>query len=42
LTKKRIIKPLYMEQPEGYIADEQKDQVCLLKKSLYGFKQAPR
>lgn len=35
-------KPLYMEQPEGYMADEQKDQVCLLKKSLYGLKQAPR
>jgi len=34
--------PLYMEQPEGYVADEQKDQVCLLKKSLYGLKQAPR
>lgn len=30
--------PLYMEQPEGYVMDESKDQVCLLKKSLYGLK----
>ena len=29
-----------MEQPEGYI--EGTDQVCRLRKSLYGPKQAPR
>lgn len=33
---------LYMEQPEGFEVDEEKDQVCLLKKSLYGLKQSPR
>lgn len=31
---------VYMEQPEGFIEDENK--VCLLKRSLYGLKQAPR
>ncbi|CAA7045319.1 unnamed protein product [Microthlaspi erraticum] len=33
---------LYMEQPEGFEVDKDKDQVCLLKKSLYGLKQSPR
>lgn len=31
---------VYMEQPEGFV--EQKDKVCLLKRSLYGLKQSPR
>lgn len=33
---------LYMEQPEGFEVNKEKDQVCLLKKSLYGLKQSPR
>ena len=33
---------LYMEQPEGFIAQGKEDYVCKLKKSLYGLKQAPR
>ena len=33
---------IYMEQPEGFIDKEKKQMVCRLKKSLYGFKQAPR
>ena len=33
---------LYMEQPEGFEVNQGKDQVCLLKKSLYGLKQSPR
>ena len=31
---------IYMNQPEGYISDP--SLFCKLKKSLYGFKQAPR
>lgn len=31
---------IYMEQPRGFITDE--NQVCLLKKSIYGLKQAAR
>jgi ATP-binding cassette subfamily B (MDR/TAP) protein 1 len=34
-------KEIYMEQPEGFEA-KSKQLVCKLKKSLYGFKQAPR
>lgn len=33
---------LYMEQPEGFVAQGKEDYVCRLKKSLYGLKQAPR
>lgn len=33
---------LYMNQPEGFIDENRKTQVCLLKKSLYGLKQASR
>ena len=33
---------LYMIQPEGFIAQEQENLVCKLRKSLYGLKQAPR
>lgn len=33
---------LYMEQPEGFVSESEKDKVCLLKKSLYGLKQSPR
>lgn len=33
---------IYMHQPEGFVVQEKKDHVCLLKKSLYGLKQSPR
>ena len=33
---------IYMEQPEGFVQDDQENQVCLLQKSLYGLKQAPK
>ncbi|KAK4364469.1 hypothetical protein RND71_015827 [Anisodus tanguticus] len=33
---------IYMEQPEGYVVPGQEKKVCLLKKSLYGLKQAHR
>ena len=32
---------IYMEQPFGYVQNNS-SLVCLFKKSLYGFKQAPR
>lgn len=33
---------IFMTQPEGFILLKNKDKVCLLKRSLYGFKQSPR
>nr|XP_009787759.1 PREDICTED: uncharacterized protein LOC104235647 [Nicotiana sylvestris] len=33
---------IYMDQPEGFLAEGKKDHVCQLKKSLYGLKQSPR
>lgn len=33
---------LYMSQPEGYITEGKEEQVCALKKCLYGLKQASR
>ena len=33
---------LYMQPPEGFINESNKNHVCLLKKSLYGLKQSPR
>jgi hypothetical protein len=33
---------IYMHQPEGFKIQGKEDQVCLLKKSLYGLKQSPR
>ena len=33
---------IYMKQAEGYIQEGKENKVCLLKKSLYGFKQSPR
>jgi len=32
---------IYMKQPESYIQEGKENKVCLLKKSLYGFKQSP-
>jgi hypothetical protein len=33
---------IYMLQPEGFIVEGKEDQVCQLKRSLYGLKQSPR
>lgn len=32
---------IFMTQPEGFILSENKDKVCLLKRSLYGLKKSP-
>ena len=31
---------IYMEQPEGFVAQGEEDKVCKLMRSLYGLKQA--
>ncbi|WVZ49372.1 hypothetical protein U9M48_000739 [Paspalum notatum var. saurae] len=33
---------IYMDQPEGFVANGQEGMVCKLLKSLYGLKQAPK
>jgi hypothetical protein len=33
---------IYMEQPTGFVANDQECMVCKLLKSLYGLKQAPK
>jgi hypothetical protein len=33
---------IYMDQPDGFIANGQEGKVCKLLKSLYGLKQAPK
>ena len=33
---------VYMDQPEGFIIDGKENKVCLLKRSIYGLKQASR
>ena len=33
---------VYMEQPDGFIAEGQEKLVCKLKRSIYGLKQSPR
>lgn len=37
-----ILEEIFIEQPEGFVEDNNKDQVCKLNKALYGLKQAPR
>ena len=32
---------VYIEQPEGFFDENNKDMVCKLHKALYGLKQAP-
>jgi hypothetical protein len=33
---------IYIDQPDGFIANGQEGKVCKLLKSLYGLKQAPK
>jgi hypothetical protein len=33
---------IYMDQPDGFVANGQEGMVCKLLKSLYGLKQAPK
>ena len=33
---------VYIQQPPGFIIQEQEDKVYKLKRALYGLKQAPR
>ena len=33
---------IYMEHPEGFVAQGKENKVCKLVKSLYGLKQAPK
>lgn len=37
-----LVETMYMHQSEGFVMLENKDKVCLLKKSLYELKQSPR
>jgi hypothetical protein len=37
-----IDEEVYIEQPHGFEVSERKTQVCLLRKTLYALKQAPR
>jgi hypothetical protein len=36
------LEDIYMDQPNGFIANGQENKVCKLLKSLYGLKQAPK
>lgn len=38
----RLEEEVYMAQPEGFITDGKENKVCLLKRSIYGLKQASR
>ena len=38
----KLEEEVYIEQPEGFLLSENKDDVYKLKKALYGLKQAPR
>lgn len=37
-----LFETVFMKQPEGFEEEGKEDHVCLLKRSLYGQKQAPR
>jgi hypothetical protein len=39
---RELEKEIYMDQPDGFIANDQEGKVCKLLKSLYGLKQAPK
>ena len=36
----KLIENIYMRQPEGYVLPGREEEVCKLKKPLYGLKQA--
>jgi hypothetical protein len=36
-----IEEDVYIEQPEGFVVQNEKSHVCRLKKALYDLKQAP-
>lgn len=38
----KLEEKIYMQQPEDFEVKGKEDQVCLLKRSLYGLKQSPR
>ena len=38
----KLEKEIYMDQPDGFVANGQEGKVCKLLKSLYGLKQAPK
>ena len=37
-----LTEEIYMDQPEGFVAEGMSNKVCKLVKSLYGLKQAPK
>ena len=37
-----LMETVYCQQPAGFVDPMRPDDVCLLRKSLYGPKQAPR
>lgn len=34
--------PIYMKQPQGFVVEGKEEKVCVLRRSIYGLKQAGR